>query len=109
MATTPSDTPTLESKRHFARLVREWKTERDRYSSRPEEWAMCRPYQKIIAIGPPAIPLILEELRESPDHWFWALSVLTDEDPVPPENRGIFSEMTKAWIDWGVTRGFIRS
>jgi hypothetical protein len=91
----------------FRRLVQEWKAERDPYSSRPDEWAMCWSYQKIIAMGPPVIPLILAELRTEPDHWFWALSALTEVDPVPPDKRGQFSEMTKAWLTWGEQHGGI--
>jgi hypothetical protein len=32
--------------------------------------AMLPPYQQIIGMGPPAVPLILEELRREPDQWF---------------------------------------
>src|ERR1700676_3409375 len=89
----------------FRLLVQEWKSERDPYSSRPDEWAMCWPYQKIIAMGPRVVPLILAELRTNPDHWFWALSALTDEDPILPDKRGQFAEMTKAWLAWGEQHG----
>src|SRR5580658_1570612 len=98
MATTSPDSAAAETRQHFADLVQQWKQERDPYTSRPEQWAMCWPYQKIIAMGPPAVPLILEELRASPDHWFWALCALTGEDPVPPQSRGVLSKMTEAWI-----------
>ena len=71
---------------------------------------MCWPYQKIIAMGPSVVPLILEEMRNKPDHWFWALSALTDDDPVPPGKRGQFKEMIKAWLEWGKQNdGIIRS
>lgn len=97
----PPDRPSNRFSARFKRLVREWKAERSRHSSRPDEWAMCWPYQKIIAMGPAVVPLILEEMRHTPDHWFWALGALTDTDPVPAEKRGQFSEMTKAWLEWG--------
>jgi hypothetical protein len=47
MITLSSDVLELQ----FKKLVREWKQERNRYSSRPDEWAMCWPYQKIMAMG----------------------------------------------------------
>ena len=104
---------TLSSKSlelRFKQLVQEWKHERNPFSSRPDEWAMCWSYQKIIAMGPRVIPLILTELRTDPDHWFWALSALADADPVPPSKRGQFSEMTQAWLNWGEQNGgFVHS
>jgi hypothetical protein len=63
--------------------------------------------QKIIAIGPDVISLILAELRERPDHWFWALHVLADADPVPASDTGHFQKMAAAWITWGEDNGFI--
>src|SRR6266487_3952605 len=36
--------------------------------------AMHRAYQQIIGLGPPAVPLILRELRREPNYWFWALT-----------------------------------
>lgn len=85
----------------FHELAKQWKEERNPYSSCPDEWAMCWSYQRIIGLGPAVVPLILSELRADPDYWFWALSALTGEDPVPVEARGQFSEMTKAWLAWG--------
>ncbi len=91
----------------FKALTAQWKECRETYSSLPEAWAMAMPYQKIIAIGPEAITLILEELQHEPDHWFWALHVLTDADPVDDEDAGDFAKMTAAWIDWGIDNGFL--
>jgi hypothetical protein len=51
-----------------------------------------------------AVPLILDGLRREPDHWFWALEAITDENPVPAEAAGKVREMAKAWIDWGQQR-----
>jgi hypothetical protein len=95
--------------RRFKRLVSQWKEDRNELSSNHMEWAMSENYQKIIAIGPEAIPLVLRELRHAPDHWFWALSTLTDADPVKSEHRGIFPEMVKDWLSWGTANGFIFS
>lgn len=88
----------------FAFLVTAWKTERNGLSSDPSQWAMCLSYQKIIGMGPEIIPLILTELERSPDHWFWALHVLTDADPVKANHRGVFKFMVKDWLSWGRSR-----
>jgi len=42
--------------------------------------AMCDAYQKIIGLGPDAVPLIIAQMQseaDEPDQWFWALQVLT--------------------------------
>ncbi len=69
--------------------------------------AMLPPYQKIIGMGPEAVPLILEELRRHPGYWFWALRMITDEDPVPKEVRGNMEKMIEAWVGWGVANGHL--
>src|SRR6266700_595524 len=71
----------------FKRLAAEWK-QQSRYLSNSAQMAMLPPYQKIIGMGPSVVPLILEELRREPDHWFWALESITDENPVPPDSLG---------------------
>lgn len=65
-------------------------------------------YQRIIGMGDAAVPLILQELERSPDHWFWALNAITGADPVPESRRGVMSEMVKAWLEWGVQHGYGR-
>jgi hypothetical protein len=64
-------------------------------------------YQKILTLGTDAIPLILRELEDMPNDWFWALRVLTDADPVRPEQAGDMQAMADAWIEWGKAEGYI--
>lgn len=61
-------------------------------------------YQQIIGMGQAAVPLILEDLKSEPDHWFWALKAITGQDPVPPEHRGDIRAMSADWLDWGAKR-----
>lgn len=98
--------PTRGLSERFRRLAAEWK-EQSRFLSNSAQMAMLRPYQRIIGMGPPAVPLILEELRREPDHWFWALEAITEEDPVPPEAMGKVRLMAQAWIRWGEEQGLI--
>jgi hypothetical protein len=65
------------------------------------EIVMHPSYQQIIGMGPTAIPLIFLSMRREHDHWFWALSAITGENPVHIEHRGKIKEMTDAWLDWG--------
>ena len=62
-------------------------------------------YQQIIGLGPVALPLILEELRDRPGHWFWALSALAGRDVA----AGIFGfdAARAAWLEWGRDEGYL--
>lgn len=88
----------------FRRLTDEWKSQ-SKFLSSPTAIAALPAYQAIIALGPAAIPLILEELRREPDHWFVALKRITGEDPVPEDARGNLDLMTQAWLRWGSSHG----
>ena len=90
----------------FLRLAAEWKGQ-SRYLSNTAQMALLSPYQRIIGMGPPVVPLILEELQREPDQWFWALEAITEENPVPPEAAGVVRLMAQAWVDWGRERGYV--
>ncbi len=57
-------------------------------------------YQRIIGMGPVALPFIMNEIAEKPNLWFWALKAITGEDPVPISKRGKILKMTTAWLIW---------
>ncbi len=88
----------------FQELVDRWREETLFFSFDLQK-AMHPDYQKIIGMGRPAIPLILNELKQRPGHWFWALNAITQEDPA----RGAesFQEAVDAWLTWGRERGYI--
>jgi type I restriction enzyme M protein len=65
-------------------------------------------YREIVRMGMAAVPFILKELAEKPDHWFVALHEITGADPVPKESQGRVEEMAEAWLAWGKARGYIR-
>ncbi len=90
----------------FRRLADEWK-EQSRYLSNAAQMAMLKPYQRIIGLGLPVVPLILDELQREPDQWFWALESITEQNPVPPEAMGKVRLMAQAWIDWGKQHGYL--
>jgi hypothetical protein len=108
---TPSVAPTsgpADIRERFRHLASEWK-EQSRYLSNTAQMAMLKPYQRIIGMGWPAVPLILEEMRREPDQWFWALEAITDENPVPPEAAGQVRLMAQAWIEWGIKQGLLKA
>ena len=96
-----------DTRERFQRLATEWK-ERSRFLSNTAQMALLRPYQAIIGMGMPAVPLILEELRREADQWFWALEAITEENPVQPEHAGNVRQMAKAWLEWGRQRGLVQ-
>ena len=95
--------PSLEQT--FHELVTTWRQE-TRFTSSVTDMAMHRAYQRIIGLGPAAVPLLLRELERHPDHWFWALYASTGVDPTTPEQKGKVQEMAKAWLDWGREAGY---
>lgn len=89
----------------FNLLKEEWYKERGATSS-ITKMAMCTSYQQIIKMGEKALPLILQQLKiegDEPDMWFWALSKITDADPVTEDIRGDVVKMSQAWLEWGRT------
>ena len=62
-------------------------------------------YQRIIGMGPAVVPLILRDLEQKPDHWFWALRAITGDNPVKAEKCDRMKLMTQAWIQWGKEHG----
>lgn len=96
-------------KDRFKRLAAEWKRE-TQMSSKVKDMVTHLAYQKIIGMGEEAIPFILEDLIENgPNHWFWALHVITDEDPVPKDQHGNLVAMTEGWLQWGRNKGYLKS
>src|SRR5437764_5649865 len=100
-ASPPQPQTPAEVRDRFRRLAAEWK-EQSHYLSNTAQMAMLKPYQRIIGMGWPVVPLLLEELQRQPDHWFWALEAIIDENPVTPEAEGNVRRVAQAWIEWGV-------
>ncbi|MDA0841603.1 MAG: hypothetical protein O3B01_27215 [Planctomycetota bacterium] len=93
-------------KGEFQSLARKWHSE-TRFLSSTHKMIIHPAYQRIIGMGYSAVPMILQELKEEPDYWFWALSAITGEDPVPSDSKGDLDAMSDAWLSWGEERGFI--
>lgn len=96
------ETAVLESR--FRQLADQWRHE-TKYFSSVSKMALHPAYQQIIGLGQLAVPLILSELQQRPDHWLWALHAITGEDPAPPDAS--FPEAVEAWIEWGRLKGYL--
>ena len=89
----------------FQTLADQWRRE-TRHLSLMSDIVLNPAYQQIIGMGAPAMPLILQALKQKPEHWFWALRSITGENPIPPADRGRLSQMAAAWLQWGQVHGY---
>ena len=64
-------------------------------------------HQKIISMGEPVVPLILQRMQAQVGHWFYALREITGANPVKPDDRGKVSIMQASWLQWGKANGQI--
>ncbi len=94
-----------EVQQRFAELVSEWRRTRG-HSPKIKDLVMNSAYQRIIGMGEPAIPLILREMEREPDHWSWAMTAISGEDPVPHTARGRLDQTTAAWVKWAHEKGY---
>ena len=103
LASTITDEPQTivdeELRSQFGRLSRQWHEETDFLSS-PSDIVLNFNYQRIIGIGPAALPLIIEELRVRGGRWFWALRAITGIDPTDTADQGNATKMKGAWLRW---------
>lgn len=90
----------------FARLADKWKKESAHLSS-IERMAQLPSYQAIISMGAEVVPLLLKELQKEPDHWFWALHTITQEDPANGQGTMRIADLTALWIEWGRQKGLL--
>ena len=117
MTLSKTTTPSIAAA--FDRLAAEREDDRAKFDRLAAEWEAGRPrgadiaqmtahpaYQRIIAMGKPAVPQILDRLAAKPDHWFVALHAISGASPVAPENRGRFKAMIAAWLKWGQEQGY---
>jgi len=90
----------------FEKYRNDW-ISKTRHLSNTAQMAMVFSYQRIIGLGPAVVPLILKELQNKTDHWFWALEAITGENPVSKEAAGDMAASATAWIEWGRENGFV--
>ena len=100
-----SSEPTSSERQLFKVLSDTWKRE-TAHLSRAEKIIANPSYRRIIDMGEPAVPLILQELEREPDYWFWALLDITHCDPISPNIYGDVKAMSRAWINWGKANGY---
>jgi len=90
----------------FRRLADYWTRETGMLSSISKR-VQHPAYQEIIDMGEIALPMILSELRDRPDHWFSALRAIAKETPVADSDSSDPVRARAAWLKWGKEKGFI--
>ena len=90
----------------FRSLVEQWEQETLFHSSL--SLIFTHPaYQRIMAMGKPALPLILSELQKKSGQWFYALRYITGSDIAAEAEAKTFSEAREAWLEWGRNNNYI--
>lgn len=98
--------PSPEVVLKFQALAAQWRRE-TRHCSLMSDIVLNTAYQQIIGMGRPVVGLILQDLRQQPDHWFWALRAITGENPTQTDDRGRLPQMAAAWLAWGRRHGHL--
>ena len=88
--------------RTFQDLLEGWRRE-TWFLSHIQQRVLHAAYQRIIGLGWGAVPLILRELEQRPDHLLWALQAITGEDPA--RHTHDLQAGVAAWLQWGRERG----
>jgi hypothetical protein len=86
----------------FATLAAEWRSATG-FESSLERKVLNRAYQRIIGLGPQVVPYILDDLNNSPDHWYWALTAIVGEDKAAGQMT--MTAAAEAWLAWGRSIG----
>jgi hypothetical protein len=96
------------AKERFEKLAANWKA-KTKFLSNVTTKIFHADYQKIIGMGKDAIPFILNDLADNgPNDWYWALTAITDVNPIQPEMAGNMVAMTEAWLQWGTQAGYLK-
>jgi len=94
----------------FKEQAAKWRSETMHLSS-PTQMMMHPSYQAILGMAledkPRVIRLLLHDLQQNRSEWFWALSYLTQDNPIKPEDAGRMDRMIAAWVGWGQERHLI--
>jgi hypothetical protein len=96
--------PDQADEKEFQALADQWRRETAHFSYLPQKYHHAA-YQKIVAMGTRAVPLILRRLKEEGGWWFEALAAITLEDPA--RDAAGYEGGKDAWLRWGKERGFI--
>ena len=87
----------------FLELAGRWREETQFHSFLADKLAHPA-YREIVAMGEPAVPWILRELRAGRGHWIEALEQITGEDATAGSSCASRQDAELAWLQWGADR-----
>jgi hypothetical protein len=94
----------------FRTQADKWARETQHLSS-PAQMMAHPSYQAILGMAQDnkreIIRLLLLDLERNRNEWFWALSYLTQDNPIKPSDAGKMDRMISAWLNWGRKNHFI--
>lgn len=93
------------SEERFRYLVETWKAETGHISNISKK-CVHPAYQEIIGMGEGVIPFVLRDLKTTRADWFWALTAITGQNPIPESDEGKVAKMAEAWLLWGRAKGY---
>jgi hypothetical protein len=88
----------------FEALTEQWQRD-TRHLSQIVKKILHPAYFRIIGMGEPVVPLLLEALRDRPAHWFAALKATANIDPVTPGSNPLAAR--ESWLKWGRSKGLL--
>lgn len=98
-------TEAIEQQRaEFEKLADQWRRETIHESQIKKKVAHSA-YLRTIGMGKPALPLLVEALRDRPDHWFPALQAIANTDPARDATTP--SAARDAWLSWASAEGLL--
>jgi hypothetical protein len=104
LPTRPRRSPAEALREEFFELAATWQRDTRHYSITSKK--IVHPaYLRIIGMGKPVVPLVLQSLQEKPAHWFSALRAITNSDPAFTASNP--SEAREAWLAWGREHHYI--
>ena len=103
----PHRAPTLEER--FREQADKWERE-TKFISSVTKRINHPSYTAILGMReePGIVRLLLRDLQENRRPWFWALSYITQSNPIQPEDAGKMDKMIAAWVKWGKAQGYLR-
>lgn len=94
----------LSLAKRFREQAEKWSRETEHLSS-PTQMMAHPSYQAILGMAlenkQEVIRLMLLDLMQNRNEWFWALSYLTQDNPIKQSDAGKMDKMVSAWVNWG--------
>ncbi|QEL15768.1 hypothetical protein [Limnoglobus roseus] len=90
----------------FDRAADEWQKhcKSVAFSSNINDYLDDPTYKKVVALGTPAIPHIIERYKKDSLPWGFVLQDITGEQFIPDKNKFSPAEVKKKWLEWWAKR-----